>query len=303
MDITLTTLRVIREVAERGSFTAAAVALGYTQSAVSRQVAAAEREVGATLFDRVTGGVRLTPAGQVLLRQGIVALDALEQARRELGGASVEKQRVRLGVVAAAGSVLLPRALSQLRKHRPDIEVTSREGTSPSLVRALRAGSIDLAVVTSRAPHRALDQEDPPLHVETLLEVRLALAVPLHGRFGGRASVTAAEVAAEPWIAGASPKDEPLLGVWPGLPGRPQIHHTARDWLTKLELVAAGAGVTTVPGDLMPDVPDGVHIARIEDVAEEVRRVGIARLPGRRSEAAHAVSEVLRSIAGQLLRD
>jgi DNA-binding transcriptional LysR family regulator len=80
MDITLTTLRVIREVAERGSFTAAAVALGYTQSAISRQVAAAEHEVGVQLFDRVTGGVRLTVAGQVLLRQGVIALDALDEA-------------------------------------------------------------------------------------------------------------------------------------------------------------------------------------------------------------------------------
>ena len=88
MDITLTTLRVIREVAERGSFTAAAVALGYTQSAISRQVAAAEHEVGVQLFDRMTGGVRLTAAGQVLLRQGVIALDALDEAQRELTGAS-----------------------------------------------------------------------------------------------------------------------------------------------------------------------------------------------------------------------
>ena len=235
MDVSLTALRVIREVAERGSFTAAAVTLGYTQSAISRQIAAAEHEVGVQLFDRVTGGVRLTAAGQVLLRQGVIALDALDEAQRELTGAAVEVQRVRLGVFAAAGSALLPPALSLLRRQRPDIEVTSREGSTPSLVRALRAGSIDLAILTSRAPHRSPDQEDPPFHLETLLDVSLALAVPAHGKFSGRVSVTAADVADEPWIASPSLKDEPLLGVWPGLPGRPQVHHTSRDWLTKLK--------------------------------------------------------------------
>jgi hypothetical protein len=122
-------------------------------------------------------------------------------------------QRVRLGVFAAAGSALLPRAL--------------------------RAGSIDLAILTSRAPHRSPDQEDPPLHLETLLDVRLALAVPVNGKFGGRVSVTASEVADEPWIASPSSIAEPLRGVWPGLPGRPQVDHSSRDWLTKLELVAA----------------------------------------------------------------
>ena len=302
MDITLATLRVIREIAERGSFTAAAAALGYTQSAVSRQVAAAELEVGVQLFDRVTGGARLTAAGQVLLRQGVIALDALDEAQRELAGAPVGVQRVRLGVVAAVGAALLPRALSVLRRQRPDIEVTSREGSTPSLVRALRAGSIDMAVVTSRAPHRSPDQEDPPLHLDTLLNVRLALAVPVAGRFGGRVSVTASEVAGEPWIASPSSVDEPLLGVWPGLPGRPKVHHTSRDWLAKLELVAAGAGITTVPGGLLPNMPQGVHITRLEGVAEEARRVSVARLPGRQSETALAVAEALRSVTGQLIQ-
>ena len=87
-----------------------------------------------------------------------------------------------------------------------------------------------------------------------------------------------------------------------GLPGRPQVHHTSRDWLTKLELVAAGAGITTVPGGLLPEVPKGVHITHLEGVAEEVRRVSIARLPGRRSETALAVSDVLRNVTGQLLQ-
>lgn len=302
MDLSLTTLRVVREVAERGSFTAAAATLGYTQSAVSRQVAAAEHEVGVLLFDRVTGGVRLTAAGRVLLRQAVIALGALEEAERELSGATVEMQRVRVGVFAAAGSALLPGALSLLRRRRPDLEVTSREGSTPSLVRALRAGSIDLAILTSRAPHRSPDQEDPPLRLETLLDVSLALAVPANGRFGGRSLVSAEEVVGEPWIASPSPKDEPLLGVWPGIPGRPRVHHTSRDWLAKLELVAAGAGITTVPGALLPHVPDGVHVTRLDGVAEEVRRVSLARLPGRRSPALAAVSDGIVAYASHLAR-
>ena len=85
-ELTLAGLRVVQEVAARGSFTAAADALGYTQSAVSRQVAAMERAAGARLFERLARGVRPTSAGKVLLRHGGQLLERVDAATLELGG-------------------------------------------------------------------------------------------------------------------------------------------------------------------------------------------------------------------------
>ncbi|MER6330965.1 LysR family transcriptional regulator [Streptomyces sp. NPDC001034] len=301
METTLVGLRVLREVAERGTFTAAAEALGYTQSAVSRQMAALEQATGARLFDRYAGGVRLTGSGRALLRHAVVALDALEAADRELRGAEeVERGRVRLGFFPTAGALIVPRALAMLRQEHPHLEVTTREATTPSLVRALRAGTLDLAILSSRPPHRSPDTDDPPLSVEPLLEVRLAVAVPTSGPFAERGSVSVEEIAREPWIASPGTADEPLLGVWPGLPGRPKIRHTARDWLTKLHLVAAGAGITTATPTLLPVVPPGVRLVPVEGVAEEVRRVSLVRMPGPLKAPAHALARTLRGQAADL---
>ncbi|MFH8440629.1 LysR family transcriptional regulator [Streptomyces sp. NPDC018026] len=299
-DVTLAGLRVLREVAERGTFTAAAHSLGYTQSAVSRQMAALEQAVGARLFDRFPGGVRPTGAGRALLRHAVAALDALDAADRELRGVRDATGRVRLGYFPAAGAVLVADALAALRRESPRPRVTTREGSTPALVRALRSGTLDLAVLTSRPPHRSPDTDAPPLHVEPLLETRLAVAVAADSRFAEHGTADVADIAAQPWIAGPGSADEPLLGVWPGLPGRPRIAHTARDWLTKLHLVAAGAGITTASPALLPVIPRGVRFVDVTGVAEEVRRIDLVSLPGRLAAPAGALVDALRRRAADL---
>ncbi|NKY43211.1 LysR family transcriptional regulator [Nocardia cerradoensis] len=294
-------LRVLAEVAERGSFTAAATALGYTQSGISRQAAALEREAGKPLFERHRTGVHLTPAGLTLLRHARVALDALDAARRDLDGDDITHQ-VRLGSLISAGVVLVPTALAALRRTHPGLDVLTREGTTPALVRAIRAGSLDLAVITSRPPHRPPDTELPRLIVEQLTDVELLVAAPATGRFAGRATVTVDELVDARWIASPSATTEPLLGVWPGLPGRPHIAHRARDWLAKLALVAAGCGVTTVPSGLFPALPPEVITMRVltgthDRAATELRRLSLIRSPAALTPAATAVIDALRSAA------
>ena len=293
MELSSTNLRVLRQIAESGSFTAAAAQLGYTQSAVSRQAAALERGAGTTLFERRPDGVRLTPAGLGLLRHARTILDAVAAAERELAGEAPRTAVVRLGVLLSAGAVLLPTALTRLAATSPHISVITREGTTPSLTRALRAGSIDLAVLTSRPPHRPFDDAAPRLHVEALDETELVVAAPAAGAFTGRTSVHVDELVDADWIATASSSAEPLLGVWPGLPGRPRVVHTARDWLTKLHLVAAGFGVTTVPPYLARVMPPGVVLLRVDGSEPEVRRLLLARLPGPANPAVTAVARAL----------
>ncbi|WP_042364634.1 LysR family transcriptional regulator [Streptacidiphilus neutrinimicus] len=297
MDISSTGLRVLRQIAESGSFTAAAAKLGYTQSAVSRQAAALEHSAGTTLFERRPDGVRLTPAGLTLLRHAHTILASLTAAERELTGADPRTQLVRLGAVLSAGSVMLPAALTHLAQADPQITVTTREGTTPSLLRALRAGSLDLAVLTSRPPHRPFDSESPRLHLEAVADAELVVAVSSTGDFAGRSTVHLADLVDAAWIATPSSTSEPLLGVWPGLPGRPRVVHSARDWLTKLHLVAGGFGVTTVPSRLSPVLPPGVNLVRVEGAPPEIRRVLVARLPGHPTPAVIAVTRAIASTA------
>jgi DNA-binding transcriptional LysR family regulator len=296
-DVSLVALRVFREVAERGTLTSAAAALGYTQSAVSRQVASLERAAGTPLLERRHDGVRPTTAGHVVLRHAATVLDQIDTAARELAGLPAQAGTARLGWFTSAGASLLPRALAALRRAHPAITVITREGSTPALVRALRAGSVDLALLASAPPFRPPDAQAPPLDLEVLAERSLCLAVPAAHPFARQNVVNVADLRGQRWIASPSSADETLMGVWPGLDERPKITHTARDWLAKLHLVAAGCGVTTVPASFAAIAPPGVRILAVRGGSQEQRRVILARLPHPLTEPAARLADALRAAA------
>ncbi|AGS67495.1 LysR family transcriptional regulator [Streptomyces collinus] len=297
-DVSLTALRVLRAVAEQGTFTAAAGTLGYTQSAVSRQIAALERAAGAELLERRRDGVRPTAAGRIVLRRATVVLGEIDATARELSGLPGQAGTVRLGWFPSAGAVLVPRALTALRRTDPDLHVSGREGGStPALVRALRADSLDLAVLASAPPFRPPDAESPPLVLRTLSERPLRLAVPATHPLARGDFADVADLRGQRWIAGSSSGEDRLLGVWPGLDERPEIVLTARDWLAKLHLVAAGCGLTTVPAALAPAVPPGVRVLPVRGGPQEQRRLLLARLPHPPAEAVARVSAALHTAA------
>ncbi|MFI6023662.1 LysR family transcriptional regulator [Streptomyces sp. NPDC051287] len=296
-DVSLTALRVFRAVAEQGTFTAAAASLGYTQSAVSRQIAAIERAAGAELLERRRDGVRLTAAGRVVMRRATVVLDEIEATARELSGLPEGTGPVRLGWFPTAGAVLVPRALAALRRSDPGLVVVGREGTTPALVRALRAGSLDLALLASAPPFRAPDTESPPLALRTLGERALCLAVPAAHPLARGDFVDVDDLRGQRWIAGPSAGEDRLMGVWPGLDERPEIVHTVRDWLAKLHLVAAGCGLTTVPAALAAAAPPGVRILPVRGGPQEQRRQLLARLPQPPTRAVARVAAALRTAA------
>ncbi|MCP2168241.1 LysR family transcriptional regulator [Goodfellowiella coeruleoviolacea] len=295
--VSLVALRVFREVADRGTLTAAATALGYTQSAVSRQVAALERAAGTVLLQRRHDGVRLTEAGRVVLRRAGVVLDEIDATARELAGLPVSSGAVRLGWYTSAGAVLVPRALAALRRDHPGIAVTTREGSTPALVRAVRAGSVDLALLASAPPFRPFDAESPPLVVRTIAERGLCLAVPAAHPLARGDYVDVADLRGQRWVSSPPTAGEKPLGVWPGLDERPEIGHTARDWLAKLHLVAAGCGLTTVPASLAPVVPPGVRLLPVRGGSPEQRRVVLARLPGPLPEPVARLADALHAAA------
>ncbi|WP_345178757.1 LysR family transcriptional regulator [Streptomyces lavendulae] len=296
-DVSLTGLRVLRAVAEQGTFTAAAASLGYTQSAVSRQIASVERAAGATLLERRRDGVRLTAAGRVVMRRATLVLDEIDATARELSGMPGPGGTVRLGWLPSAGTTLVPHALAALRTSDPRVRVVSREGTTPALARALRAGSIDIALLASAPPFRAPDDESPPLALETLTERALCLAVPAAHPLARGEFVDVADLRGQQWIAASPSGTDRLMGVWPGLDERPEIVHTARDWLAKLHLVAAGCGLTTVPAGLAAAAPPGVRVLPVRGGPQEQRRLLLARLPGPPAEPVVRLAAALRTAA------
>src|SRR6478735_9273932 len=286
-----TGLRVLVEIAQAGSFSAAARALGYTQSAVSRQVAALEATAGLPLFERRRDGVVLTPAGARLLRRAVRVLDELDAAARDV--ATPESAGpVRLGAFATAVAGLVPIALATLPR---DLVVTVREGTTPTLTRALRAGTLDLAVLAQIPPFRPPDAESPPLALTVLAERELLVVVGPRHPFAGRRAVEVAELAGQIWVGGSA--DAPL-GVWPGVAERPDVRYVVRDWWAKLQLVAAGLAITTLPPVALDVLPDGVRAVAVRGEPQELRRLVLARVPGPLDARTMAVADALVSAAG-----
>lgn len=184
-----------------------------------------------------------------------------------------------------------------LRRTDPGLHVVSGEGGTPALVRALRAGSLDLALLASAPPFRPPDAESPPPALQTLTERALCLALPVTHPLARGDFVDVADLRGQRWIAGSSSGEDRLLGAWPGLDERPEIAHTARDRPAKLHLVAAGCGLTTIPFALAAAAPPGVRVLPVRGGPQEQRRLFLARLPRPPAEPVTRVAAALRAAA------
>jgi len=293
---------VLRAVAAQGSFTAAAMTLGYTQSSVSRQVAALEDAAGARLFDRRARGVRLTDAGAALLTHAVAVTDQLELARKDLqaiDGSTAAK--LRLGAFPTALAALVPRAVAMLRTRHPELAITLREGTTPSQLRRLDAGTAELAVIAVLSGQRP----DPALFTfEPLLEDHLLLALPREHALAGSRSVEVRQLEREAWIAASADPDGVLLGVWPSLEWRPHVAYIARDWTAKLGLVAAGLGITVIPGLAVPGIRRDVALVRVVGGDPAARTVALAARKGTHPpKHTAALTEALHQAAARLTHE
>jgi DNA-binding transcriptional LysR family regulator len=158
--------------------------------------------------------------------------------------------------------------------------VTLREGTTPALTRALRAGTIDLAILASTPPFRPPDSESPAFEVTTLFERELVIGVPATHPFAGTGAIEARQLEGQVWVASRSDPGDSLLGVWPGLAERPDVRYVVRDWLAKLQIVAAGLAITTLAPVMVGVLPKGVEVVAVRGEPQETRRIVLARPPG-----------------------
>ncbi|MET8213836.1 LysR family transcriptional regulator [Streptomyces sp. NPDC058293] len=296
-EFTLTGLRIVHQVAAAGSFTRAAETLGYTQSAISRQVAAMEAAAGAPIFDRSRRGVALTPAGQVLVRRATEILADMAATELELAGLRDRLAgRLTIGAYPTAAMALVPRAMAQVTSGHPGLAVVLEETSTPALLQRLRTGRLEVAVIG--VGHGLPDYDLSELRQTTAIQGDLLVAVPDTHRFAGHDGITVPELAQEHWIAGDGAPGEPQFGAWPTL-SDPHIAHTARSWSTRLGLVAAGLGITVIPDLALPALPAGVRAVAVTDSYWPGRATVVVTRP-RPSPQAQAMVTALQNQAARI---
>jgi DNA-binding transcriptional LysR family regulator len=284
-------LRVFTVVAHAGSFTAAAESLNYTQSGVSRRIAQLEKAAGMSLFVRAARGVRLTSAGTMLLRHATqilahadVVADELDAIRAGTGG------RLSIGAFATANAALAPMTLHALLQERPELRTSVVEDWTPMLVNGVRRGDLDVAVV-SDYPTGVIDSDG--IDLVHLLDDPLLIALPAGHRLAGEDEVKLADVAGETWVE-VEVSDTGMLATAAARAGfRPRLDITVASWLAKQSYVAAGLGVTLVPG-LVRDALRGDLVIR--PIADELGpRHVFAALPRKAVPAAQRFVELLQA--------
>ncbi|MER6420583.1 LysR family transcriptional regulator [Streptomyces sp. NPDC001137] len=278
-DLSTVWLRVFLVVARHGSFTVAARALGWTQSAVSRQISSLEAALGGTpLFDRLPRGVRLTEAGRLLVPHAETVAETLHGAARDLAALrDMAGGRLRFGAFATADAALVPHALAAFRARHPRVRLSREEGLTPGLLDRLGAGHLDLAVVstTGRAP---LDSYE--LH--HLLDESLYVAVPAdHPLAGHEGPVRLGQLADADWISGSSRPEGTLLDAALRQGFRPRVTHVVGEWTAKQGYVAAGLGVTLVPALAAESVRPDIALLPVLDEGAPARAVYAATARGR----------------------
>ncbi|GAB1328037.1 LysR family transcriptional regulator [Streptomyces sennicomposti] len=265
-------LRVLRAVATSGSFSAAARDLGCTQPAVSQQMKALETSVGTPLLVRTGREMRLTQAGEALVRHANGILAGLTAAEEEVAAiAGLRAGRVRLVSFPSGSSTLVPTALAALRAAHPGTRVSLEEAEPPRSVELLREGDCDVALAFRYEDAAGRDaagaEEWADLVVRPLLTDRLVALVPERHRLAraGSGAVAIAELAAEPWIAGCPRCRGQLVEVCASAGFTPRIDFATDDYPAVAGLVGAGLGVAVLPELAIESVrPRGVHTVPLE---------------------------------------
>ncbi|WP_432248256.1 LysR family transcriptional regulator [Streptomyces sanyensis] len=256
-------LRVLRAVAATGSFSAAARELGCTQPAVSQQMKALEASAGTPLLVRTGREMRLTQAGEVLVRHAAGILAGLTAAEEEVAAiAGLRAGRVRLVSFPSGSSTLVPTALAALRAAHPGTRVSLVDAEPPRSVEMLREGDCDVALAFR---YGSAGAEWGDLAVRPLLTDRLVGLVPEGHRLAGAGTVAIGDLAEEPWIAGCPRCRRQLVDVCEDAGFAPRIDFATDDYPAVIGLVRAGLGVAVLPELALESVrPQGVRTIAVD---------------------------------------
>ena len=243
-------VRVLCAVDEHGSFTAAARALGLTQSAVSQHVATLERHLEVSLVDRGSRPAGLTEAGLALVRHGRVLLARLADAEQEVAEVVGRRTgRLRLGSFPTALATFVPAALARFRDQRPGVLLSVLDDHLQALLPRVRDGELDIALVYD---HPALTQHpDDDLDRVTLFDDPFRLVLPeRHPLATGRVPLDLAALKNETWIGGmpGSTWFRIVRESCRAAGFDPAVAFSSDDYRGVQAFAAAGLGVAVVPG-------------------------------------------------------
>jgi DNA-binding transcriptional LysR family regulator len=283
-------LRLLRELAYRGTIAAVAQALSYTPSAVSQQLSTLEREAGVDLLERTGRGVQLTAAGQILVEHTEHVLADLERAEAAL--AAVRQGLIgtlRLGAFPSAARVLLPAALVALGRDHPGLDLMVEEHDPARAAEAVRGGALDAALTHDYdlVPR----PEHPALESTVVLSEAMLLA---SKRPPDDPDDPVGSFRDDAWILG---KAHNLCGlaarrICQVAGFEPQIRHETDDFPTALALVAAGHGQAILPGLGATQPPGDIFLTPLPVMA----RVAVTY---RRGADAHPAIAAFRKAVGE----
>jgi DNA-binding transcriptional LysR family regulator len=270
-------LKVLREVALRGSFSAAADALSYSQPAVSQQIARLEAQVGVKLLERRHKGIALTPAGEALVRHTERILGQLADAQAELTEiATSARGRLRIASFATAAGTIVPLAVAAFRRLRPGVQVDLQLVDPPQSIPALRRGDFDLAITEEGGFEREPSLEG--LGVERLMDDVLYAALPAGHPLATRRAIALSDLVHEDWmlvgLQGTCADSNVVLRACQQAGFEPRVAYISDDYFAIQGLVASGMGVALVPGLALASSREDVAVRPLRG-RPPYRRIGV----------------------------
>ncbi len=288
-------LIALKAIAEEGTFGRAAASLGYTQSAVSQQIAMLERIVGQKLIDRPGGPkpVSLTEAGELLLRHADAIAARLQAAQADLAALDAgDAGPLRIGTYQSVGARVLPALFREFSEQWPDVEITLQESADDrDLIHLVERGELDLTFVV-------LPLDPGPYETVDLFRDPYVLVVPAGSQLASRdRAPSLRELVEHPLISNRTCRTTQRVEDRLRQAGRdPHIAFRSDDNGTVQGLVAAGVGIAIVPRLTVDETDDAI---RVVDLAERVppRLIGIAWHSDRkRTRAAQAFVELAKQM-------
>src|SRR5579863_7766553 len=291
-------VRVLSEVVRRGSFSGAAEALSYTQSAVSQAVARLEAETGATLIVRDRAGVRPTAAGATLVDHAEAIFAQVQAAEAELEAVlGVRAGRLRVASFPSAGATLMPLAVARFRQTHPNVALTLAEGEPEEIAPRLRAGEFDLALLFEFPGTR--ERHGARLRTRLLLEDPMLVALPAEHALADKRALTLGDLREDDWVqtSASSPCARHVVRSCLAAGFEPKVTFESDDYETVQGLVAAGVGVALIPRLALTHVHPGI-VVRTLAPRSPMRRVVAATISAAGvSPAARTMIKVLSDVA------
>ena len=276
-------LQVLCEVVSLGSFSAAAEALSYTQSAVSQSIARLEAETGAPLVVRGRRGITPTPAGAALVSHAERIFEQVRDAEADIAAAmGVRAGRLRVGSFPSGGATLMPPAVARFRRSHPDVVLTLEDGEPEEIVPRLRAGELDLALLYEFPGERPRRRRlGAGLRSVRLLEDPIRVALPIEHPLAAKSKLVLADLRDEPWVqtSASSPYAKHVVSTCLRAGFEPTVAFESDDFDTVQGLVAAGVGVALIPRLALNRVHPAVAVRELRD-GGPIRQVTVATVAG-----------------------